>query len=51
VVEETRMEVLRWIGRKWIGIRAEKGFDTLEGWAVKEISDRKHPSLSYYLFF
>ncbi|KAJ2912999.1 hypothetical protein MD484_g7423, partial [Candolleomyces efflorescens] len=39
VVEETRMEVLRWIGRKWIGIRAEKGFDTLEGWAVKEISD------------
>lgn len=45
IVENTRLEVLKWIGRRWIGIRAEKGFDTLEGWAVKEISDRKSPIL------
>jgi hypothetical protein len=32
---------LKWIGKRWLGIRQERGFDALEGWALKEISDRK----------
>ncbi|TFK20474.1 hypothetical protein FA15DRAFT_625369 [Coprinopsis marcescibilis] len=38
-VEQTRLELLKWIGKRWIGIRQEQGFDNLEGWALKEISD------------
>ncbi|KAF9218824.1 hypothetical protein BS17DRAFT_719536 [Gyrodon lividus] len=37
-VEETRLDVLRWIRKRWMGIRQEGGFDSLEGWSVKEIS-------------
>lgn len=37
-VEETRMDVLKWIGKRWLGIRQEGGFDDLDGWAIKEIS-------------
>ena len=40
-VEEARLELLKWIGKRWLVIRQEKGFDPLEGWALKEISDRK----------
>jgi hypothetical protein len=32
---------LKWIGKRWLAIRQERGFDALEGWALKEISDRK----------
>ncbi|KAF6748133.1 hypothetical protein DFP72DRAFT_581783 [Ephemerocybe angulata] len=39
IVEETRLELLKWIGKRWIGIRQDRGFDELEGWALKEISD------------
>ncbi|KAF8881150.1 hypothetical protein CPB84DRAFT_1851646 [Gymnopilus junonius] len=38
-VEQTRLELLKWIGKRWLVIRQEKGFDPLEGWALKEISD------------
>ncbi|PPQ81000.1 hypothetical protein CVT26_003679 [Gymnopilus dilepis] len=38
-VEQTRIELLKWIAKRWITIRQEKGFDPLEGWALKEISD------------
>ncbi|KAH6913748.1 hypothetical protein BKA70DRAFT_1518463 [Coprinopsis sp. MPI-PUGE-AT-0042] len=38
-VESTRLELLRWIGKRWIGIRQEGGFDALEGWALKETSN------------
>ena len=37
-VEETRMDILRWLRKKWVGVRQEGGFNTLDGWAVKEIS-------------
>ncbi|KAA1472370.1 hypothetical protein DENSPDRAFT_821145 [Dentipellis sp. KUC8613] len=37
-VEETRVELLRWMRKRWVGVRQEGGFDTLEGWALKEIS-------------
>jgi hypothetical protein len=32
------MDILRWIGKRWVTIRQESGFDLLEGWAIKEIS-------------
>ncbi|KAF8908755.1 hypothetical protein CPB85DRAFT_1308603 [Mucidula mucida] len=38
-VEETRMDVLQWLKKRWLGVRQEGGFDDVEGWAVKEISD------------
>ena len=40
-VEQTRMDLLRWMRRRWIQVRQEGGFDTLESWAIKEISDGK----------
>jgi hypothetical protein len=40
-VEQARMDILRWIGKRWVGVRQEGGFDELEGWAIKEISDSK----------
>lgn len=45
-VEQTRMDLLRWLRRRWVGVRQEGGFDTLEGWALKEISHGQ----SYCLF-
>ncbi|KAF8992744.1 hypothetical protein BDQ17DRAFT_1432200 [Cyathus striatus] len=40
-VEQTRLELLKWISKRWLQIRQERGFDVphLEGWALKEISD------------
>ncbi|KAF8954514.1 hypothetical protein BDZ97DRAFT_1928178 [Flammula alnicola] len=38
-VEQARLELLKWIGKRWLAIRQERGFDPLEGWALKEISD------------
>jgi BTB/POZ domain len=40
-VEDTRMDIVRWIRKRWVGIRQEGSFDALEGWAIKEISDGK----------
>ena len=37
-VEETRMEVVRWMRKRWVAIRSESGFDNLETWAIQEIS-------------
>ncbi|KAF8625832.1 hypothetical protein AX15_005168 [Amanita polypyramis BW_CC] len=38
-VEQTQADVLARIGKRWLNIRQEGGFDDLEGWAIKEISD------------
>ncbi|KAJ8520850.1 hypothetical protein ONZ45_g2358 [Pleurotus djamor] len=38
-VDETRMDVLRYIKKRWLSIRQEGGFDQLDGWALKEIAD------------
>ena len=37
-VETVRMEVLKWLRKRWVGVRQEGGFNDLEGWAIKEIS-------------
>ncbi|KAG8977265.1 hypothetical protein FRB90_008867, partial [Tulasnella sp. 427] len=40
-VERARMEILRWIGKnhRWQFVHAAGGFEEIDGWAVKEISD------------
>ncbi|THH16716.1 hypothetical protein EW146_g3967 [Bondarzewia mesenterica] len=38
-VDQTRADLLRWLRRRWLGVRQEGGFDTLQPWALKEISD------------
>lgn len=47
LVEELRMDILRWLRKRWVGVRQEGGFNALEGWAVKEISGGK----SFYFYF
>ncbi|KIP06327.1 hypothetical protein PHLGIDRAFT_119037 [Phlebiopsis gigantea 11061_1 CR5-6] len=37
-VEQTRMDILRWLRRRWIGVKQESGFDKLEDWALGEIA-------------
>jgi hypothetical protein len=32
------MDVLKWLKKRWMGVKQEGGFDSLEGWALKEIS-------------
>lgn len=44
-VEQARMDILRWLRKRWIGVRQEGGFDHLDGWALKEISHGAHPPL------
>ena len=40
-VEDTRVELIRWMKKRWVSIRMEGGFDDLEPWALKEISHGK----------
>ncbi|KAI9451958.1 hypothetical protein F5148DRAFT_528064 [Russula earlei] len=37
-VEDTRVELLRWMKKRWVSIRMEGGFENLDPWALKEIS-------------
>ncbi|KAI0314558.1 hypothetical protein OF83DRAFT_1063636 [Amylostereum chailletii] len=37
--EQTRVDLVRWMRKRWISIRQEGGFDELETWALKELSD------------
>lgn len=36
-VEQARMDVVRWLRRRWLGVKQEGGFNALDPWAVKEI--------------
>lgn len=38
IVEDARIDLLKYIRKRWANIRNEGGFDTLEGWSLKEIS-------------
>jgi hypothetical protein len=38
--KQTQLELVKWIGHRWLPIQQDRGFDLLEGWALKEISDR-----------
>ena len=35
-LEQTRLGLLKWIGKRWLGIRQEHPFDALERWALKK---------------
>ncbi|GJE85692.1 BTB/POZ and CAP-Gly domain-containing protein [Phanerochaete sordida] len=37
-VEQTRMDILRWMRRRWVGVKQEGGFDKLDDWALVEIA-------------
>ncbi|KZT00735.1 uncharacterized protein LAESUDRAFT_708456 [Laetiporus sulphureus 93-53] len=36
-VEQTRVDVCRWLRRRWLNVKQEGGFDGLEPWAAQEI--------------
>ncbi|KAI6029532.1 hypothetical protein BKA83DRAFT_25502 [Pisolithus microcarpus] len=38
IVEDARVDLLKYIRKRWTNIRNEGGFDALEGWSLKEIS-------------
>ncbi|KAI5996377.1 hypothetical protein EDD15DRAFT_2252195 [Pisolithus albus] len=38
IVEDARVDLLKYIRKRWANIRNEGGFDALEGWSLKEIS-------------
>jgi hypothetical protein len=38
-VEDARQALLKYIKKRWLGIRAIDGFERLENWALKELSD------------
>ncbi|KAF8527101.1 hypothetical protein JB92DRAFT_2699425 [Gautieria morchelliformis] len=37
-VEITRMDIVKWMRLRWVGVQQEGGFENLEGWALKELS-------------
>lgn len=45
-VEQARMDILRWMRRRWLGVKQEGGFDKLDDWALVEIAHGS--SLSSY---
>jgi hypothetical protein len=40
-VEDIRVELIKWMKKRWVSVRMEGGFDNLEPWALKEISHGK----------
>ncbi|KAK9898579.1 hypothetical protein P389DRAFT_35667 [Cystobasidium minutum MCA 4210] len=38
-LEDTRQDILKYIKARWIGIKSQNGFQHLENWCLKEISD------------
>lgn len=39
LVEDAKNGILKYLKRKWVPVRASRGFDQLESWCVKELSD------------
>ncbi|KAG2128900.1 uncharacterized protein EDB93DRAFT_1323523 [Suillus bovinus] len=44
-VEDARADLIRYIRKRWMGTRQQGGFDGLEGWAIKEISQELEVSV------
>jgi hypothetical protein len=54
VFEQTRLELLKWIGKHWLGICQERGFDALEGWASSRsviVGPFPKNHLHFFLFY
>ena len=39
--EQTRVDVVKWLRRRWVSVKQAGGFDKLEGWSLKELSHGK----------
>lgn len=37
--EQTRLDIVRWLRRRWLGVKQEGGFNDLEQWALNEIAN------------
>lgn len=37
--EQCRLDIIRWLRKRWLNVRTVNGFEPLEDWALKEISD------------
>lgn len=48
-VESTRVDILRWLRRRWLNVKQEGGFDCLESWAAKEIASGTFACVSQIL--
>ena len=46
--EQARVEVVKWLRRRWVGVKQAGGFDKLEGWSLKELSHGE-PIVHIYL--
>ena len=46
--EQARVEVVKWLRRRWVGVKQAGGFDKLEGWSLKELSHGE-PVVRIYL--
>ena len=40
-VEDIRVELLKWMKKRWVSIRMEGGFENLDPWALQEIGHGK----------
>lgn len=38
LIDQVRMDVVKWLRKRWLGIRNDGGFDMLENWALKELA-------------
>ena len=48
-VDECRAEIIRWLRKRWFSVRQEAGFDSLERWALQEISSGSSLSMALYM--
>ena len=37
--EQARLDIIRWLRKRWLNARMANAFEPLEDWALKEISD------------
>lgn len=38
-VEQARIDIVKWLRKRWLNVRQGNAFEPLEDWALKEISD------------
>ena len=48
-VEQTRVDLVQWIRRRWVGVRQEGGFDDVPKWALSEIAGGAQQFFSHAL--
>lgn len=46
--EQARVDVVKWLRRRWVPVKQAGGFDKLEGWSLKELSHGELSRASNY---